>query len=87
MFLRPQVLSSNALSSLSPDHLRAVGDCFDSKVVVDIPVIERVGGGGIRCEGKNHIELREFPQVIFFKKIQVHAGGEPPPGREAGVKN
>ncbi len=74
MFLfRPQVLSSNALSSLSPDHLRAVGDCFDSKVVVDIPVIERVGGGGIRLE--NHVGLWEFPQVIFLKKFQVHAGG------------
>lgn len=37
------------MSALTANHRRRVEAAFDSLIVVDIPNIEKIGGGGVRC--------------------------------------
>ncbi len=52
-------ISSNGLGALEDDSRRRVEAAVDSLVVVDVPNIEDIGGGGIRCMlAANHLADR-----------------------------
>jgi hypothetical protein len=51
------VMSATARAALDGPLMRRLGACVDSILVVPVPTIERIGGGGVRCM------LAEIPEI------------------------
>ena len=47
--VRVLVMSARARAALAPDAWQRLSGCVDSVLVVPVPTIEEVGGGGVRC--------------------------------------